>query len=416
LNPPIMGWQAATASGPPTDDITASQLAADPSTPRVELERLVGRSVELDHVIARHPNLSLKTFRALATQYPESVLANPSMARLIYEAPSLVNEMPKLLEQPSCPPSHLMEAARHGGKGKQLAALRNPAISHGLRAMLTPEHFFDDARIQLDAFAQREPMLVRRRFIQAYARMSRTYCLPRYRPLDRTNAADRLADQVGAGFFFTSTAWPWPMYWGHPMQPVAQINLERAGKLLGEDLGSGLAQCWAVPRSSYTREFETIVRHLPKAALFDAPDMTWPLPATWWELENEEARRGCGAGIEPWWAGRRLDWIPMGRMFPEPLHAMTGEWAPMKLGFGDWYEAEVFARNIRRTGIPADINKYFGQVESVRLGGFADGSDFFEHGAQWAGWDELLEAAPLSFGATLVLGGRIVIGGRLVAP
>ena len=94
-----------------------------------------------------------------------------------------------------------------------------------------------DALRRLDAFARAQPTAVLRNFIEAYAGMSRPYCLPRFLPLDKSNPAHRLADQLGPGFPFTSAAWPWPLENDEPMQPIAQVSLESAGQLLGGKYG-----------------------------------------------------------------------------------------------------------------------------------------------------------------------------------
>ena len=179
-----------------TDDATARQLAVDPSTPPAELERLLGRGAEIDCALVRNPNVP-------------PACANPAIGRLIEEEPGLIRAIPRLCEQPLCPPSQLGWVARHGSRGQQLAVLRNPAVPDDVRASLTPAHFHNDALRRLESLALAQPTPVRRRFVEAHARLSRPYCLPRYLPLDRANPAHRFADQVGVGFPFTSAACPW---------------------------------------------------------------------------------------------------------------------------------------------------------------------------------------------------------------
>ena len=397
-----------------TDDATARQLAIDPSTPPAELERLLGRGAEIDRALVRHPNVPLHVYRALAPTYPRSACANPAIGRLIEEEPGLIQAMPRLLEQPLCPPSLLRWGAEHGSRGQQLAVLRNAAVPEDVRALLTPAYFHNDALRRLESLALAQPMPVRRRFVEAYARLSRPYCLPRYLPLDRANPAHRFADQVGVGFPFTSVAWPWPQADGKPLQPVAQVNLERAGKLLGEPLGAGLLQCWKVVLPRYLSQYEPFIRHIPEAALTDAPSDARLLDVAS-DQEWDESQGGDGPDHDAWWVDQRVDWIPMGHMFPDPLLAMVGEWQPEHLGFADWYDAEEFAAEIKRAGIPSDLGAYFGQAEGIRLGGFPDAVDFHAYGF-WD-WDQFIEAMPLSFDNILVLAGRGIIGkGHLGNP
>ncbi|MBK6361417.1 MAG: hypothetical protein IPF39_16495 [Comamonadaceae bacterium] len=389
-----------------TDDATARQLAVDPSTPPAELERLLGRGAEIDRALVRHPNVPLHVYRALAPNYPLSACANPAIGRLIEEEPGLIRAIPRLCEQPLCPPSQLGWVARHGSRGQQLAVLRNPAVPDDVRASLTPAHFHNDALRRLESLALAQPTPVRRRFVEAHARLSRPYCLPRYLPLDRANPAHRFADQVGVGFPFTSAAWPWPQVDGKPLQPVAQINLERAGKLLGEPLGAGLLQCWKVVLPRYLSQYEPFIRHIPEAALTDAPSDACLLDVAS-DLDRDKSQGGNGLDHDAWWVDPRVDWIPMGHMFPNPLLAMVGEWQPEHLGFADWYDAEAFATEIKQVGIPSDLAAYFGQAEGVRLGGFPDAVDL--HASGWLDWDQFIEAMPLSFDTILVLAGRCII-------
>lgn len=376
-----------TDSSALTDEATARQVTADPSTPPAELERLLGRGAEIDRALVRHPNFQLHVYRALAPTYPRTACANPAIGRLIEEEPGLIQAMPRLLEQPLCPPSQLRWVARHGNRGQQLAVLRNPAVPDDVRASLTPAYFHNDALRRLGSLALAQPTPVRRRFVEAYAQLSRPYCLPRYLPLDRANPAHRFADQVGVGFPFTSAACPWPQVDGKPLQPVAQINLERAGKLLGEAVGAGLLQCWKVVLPRYLSQYEPFIRHIPEAALTEAPSDAHLLDVAS-DQEWDESQGGDGLDHDAWWVDQRVDWIPMGHMFPDPLLAMVGEWRPEHLGLVDWYDAEKFAAEIKRAGIPSDLAAYFGQAEGVRLGGFPDAVDF--HLTCFLSWEEFI--------------------------
>ena len=146
-----------TDSSTLTDDATARQLAVDPSTPPAELERLLGRGAEIDRALVRHPNVPLRVYRTLAPAYPRSACANPAIGRLIEEEPGLIRAIPRLCEQPLCPPSQLGWVARHGRRGQQLAVLRNPAVPDDVRASLTPAHFHNDALRRLESLALAQP-------------------------------------------------------------------------------------------------------------------------------------------------------------------------------------------------------------------------------------------------------------------
>ena len=83
--------------------------------------------------------------------------------------------------------------------------------------------------------------------LQIFASEGRPFALPSFKSQDRSSAKQRTADLLG-GFPYTNDAYPWPV--GGPddlhMQPVIQVNLEEAGKLLNFDFGKGLLQVWSV--------------------------------------------------------------------------------------------------------------------------------------------------------------------------
>lgn len=94
--------------------------------------------------------------------------------------------------------------------------------------------------------------------LQIFASEGRPFALPSFKSQDRTSAKQRTADLLG-GFPYTSDAYPWPT--GGPdglhMQPVIQVNLDEAGKLLNFDFGEGLLQVWSVVGKD-ERSFNTV--------------------------------------------------------------------------------------------------------------------------------------------------------------
>ena len=101
------------------------------------------------------------------------------------------------------------------------------------------------------------------------------YAVPVYVPFDASDTTQRAADQVICGFPFTCQAWPWPQdsNGGH-MQPIAQIDLAKAGQTLGENLGDGLLQVWfpTDPASGNEGSWNPLVRVVPREALSDPLD------------------------------------------------------------------------------------------------------------------------------------------------
>lgn len=83
--------------------------------------------------------------------------------------------------------------------------------------------------------------------LKVFANEGRPFALPSFKTQDRSLAKQRTADLLG-GFPYTNDAYPWPT--GGPeglyMQPVIQVNLQDAGKMLNFDFGEGLLQVWSV--------------------------------------------------------------------------------------------------------------------------------------------------------------------------
>jgi hypothetical protein len=76
-------------------------------------------------------------------------------------------------------------------------------------------------------------------------KISVPYALPKFYKQDGKLADQRKTDMIG-GYPYTSELHPWPKWEedGLPMQPIAQIDLDRTGHILGVDFGSGIAQIW----------------------------------------------------------------------------------------------------------------------------------------------------------------------------
>jgi len=81
--------------------------------------------------------------------------------------------------------------------------------------------------------------------LERYAAGARAFCPGAFFAQDLNNRQNRLRDLIG-GWPYTSDSHPWPKMDedGLFMQPLIQIELTRAGNLLGINLGGGLLQVW----------------------------------------------------------------------------------------------------------------------------------------------------------------------------
>lgn len=145
---------------------------------------------------------------------------------------------------------------------------------------------------------------VMRSYLIQYMRAARPYYIAKRQ--DQITAAPngRKCDLIG-GFPFTSQSHPWPYDedYDEYLQPIVQLNLEKTGRLLNEDLGSGILQVWgySVAKHRYLRFFTRVI---DKISLRSLPDQMAPQKvASAIEFPSE------------WVAKPKLLWRGAGRMF-----------------------------------------------------------------------------------------------------
>lgn len=153
--------------------------------------------------------------------------------------------------------------------------------------------------------------------VRIYADTFRPYCLPVFLPFDPKAPRQRLSDQVVGGLPFISRAWPWPRNgYGHPMQFIAQIDLDRASRLLRFEFGSGVLQVWA--KDDGCDDFE--LRILPRSALGEPLDPEVPEGA---EDTSEDSMLSPEDMRLTW--SPRVEWMPAGPMhYPTPWSRICG--------------------------------------------------------------------------------------------
>jgi hypothetical protein len=175
-----------------------------------------------------------------------------------------------------------------------------------------------------------------REALKLFSAEGRPFALPSFKKQNRASAIQRKSDLIG-GFPFTTASYPWPVspVNGLHMQPIVQIDLDRAGTLLGFDFGSGLLQLWGlvfegdqspdlfeiVFSSSYEKGVMT--RVIPKDALSDAPDNFYPTHAPWLKAGSEVE----GVFLSPnkkMALGSIIEWqLADGLMYPIPIYEMV---------------------------------------------------------------------------------------------
>lgn len=215
----------------------------------------------------------------------------------------------------------------------------------------------------------------------------------------------------------------WPINWGRAFRSPARRGrglwkmmsrcsqsrksaLKAQASCWGESMGDGLLQCWASVLFGHPNHWDPLLRIIPKADLLQTMDSNYPQGGRRNRYKRDSRREGLG-GPDEWWTKPRVEWIPMGGMFPDPIESMVGFWSPENLGFSELGEALSFAAAIHQTGIPLTFKGCFGQMEGVRLGGFPDAGHVYP--SEWLDW-EPIQNSPLSFDNILATGGISVIG------
>ena len=302
-------------------------IAAHPNATAAILSDVIEyRDSELDcrddqtqRIAIRHPNISKHDVLRLAGKFPEDLFMNPSIELIVSEQPNLFEDNYSLLQARGCPLDVMRRIADEGTRAEQASIARNPSLPLDLQHRLTPDYFFQRDLEVLKKIASQQEEDVIRDCINMYAEASRPFCVPQFLPFDRTNSDHRLADQVFCGFPFTSAEFPWPVEkLGNHMQPITQINLAKAASLLGVKLGSGLMQVWGGIESSAKVELQT--RVIPESALTQDLDWFYPQRTPW--LDEGYDFEGCAhscidqSDFPSFSVGScRIDWRLVGRMF-----------------------------------------------------------------------------------------------------
>lgn len=138
-----------------------------------------------------------------------------------------------------------------------------------------------------------------------------------YDPLDRDQ---RLQDQVGYGFPFTSVKYPWPVdSKDRPKQPVIQIDLANASHKLNANLGDGLVQIWMC---AYTdqEEPEVELRYIEIQDLGDEISEDYPSEPPWLREDGSfnSSRFHCDFLSSP-----LIEWKQIGYLLPDDLALLS---------------------------------------------------------------------------------------------
>ena len=403
------------------------ELAMNMSSSGEELSKIVNVSVEIDRLLAAHPNTTpdtLKMIRSrlsieseedmvtcrvlvknrnlptdllldLAIFFPSEFWSNSAIDQTLLDSAEFVREMTVTLTVPECPTEVLEQVAEKGTRRQQLSALENPNLPLELKLKMTADYFFEQDRQKILVYAESIEDETIKDYVIAYSETSRPYCIPRFLPFDRGNPKHRLQDQLLSGFPFTTEKWPWPLDSQEAyMAPYAQLNLAEASAALGEDFGRGIFQVWSSISDGISDRFFT--RVIPEIDLSEPMTEFYPSTTPWLNV-------GATKGIEilGWLSGDfdsslcRVEWMCIGRMFYPTLRSRifdcletdaTGVECPVIEDEDSLFEAlELVDEDLEELSIPTSnslqrVTGYYANFP-FRLGGYAD----WKTGDEWLG-------------------------------
>ena len=378
---------------------------------------------EVRTAIVRHPNVSSATFCELSAQYPKEAVTNPSMDALLQANSELIDSCGYLLELDGCPDSWLKRGVSSSFYPVRLQTLRNPNLPEKLRARLLPEKLVNESELNLKKFKEKQKDFLAADFLEEYIKAAErlTYAIPSFFKFDPKNPEHRVADQVICGFPYTSNSWPWPQdAAGKFMQPVVQIDLSNAGKILDKDFDDGLLQVWfsVEPDSKVKGSWDPLVRFIPRKSLREPLDENYPPDAPWNPSRESDLDEELVFGMpNEIVSSARVEWITAGVMYPKPTKALNQWLKDRSLSFDP--DIEKIEAKIEKLKIPGLGNCFDAKSRALRLGGYVFG---YGNEADLISWksndDQLLFYVSVEFFAMAVTfskdpGGNYIFSARI---
>jgi uncharacterized protein YwqG len=229
-----------------------------------------------------------------------------------------------VLDVEHCPDKIVSWLTTHGSLEQKIEIYFREIGSNSARTLLTPNYLEKalEKYIEILIDDQSDPLI--REALKAYCKISEPYARSVLTPQNSKNYEQRTQDMIG-GFPYTSEKHPWPICEesGLHMQPIVQINLVNAGKILEFDFGHGILQLWGrVARTTeeldrinigYKRDFSRGInlRIIDLNDLSETPSDFFPEFSPWLTDENN-----CFfVPNRDWLAKPLIQWKRVSRMF-----------------------------------------------------------------------------------------------------
>ena len=132
-------------------------IARHPSTDAITLDAILNfrddtdedQSPELRRLVLQHPNASYRLIAYWARKYPEDLLKNPALGKIIADNDELYLDAPEILSTPGCPNELLNYAANHGDAKYRAYLLLNPELPDSVREIASGDRTFMEAHERL---------------------------------------------------------------------------------------------------------------------------------------------------------------------------------------------------------------------------------------------------------------------------
>lgn len=165
------------------------------------------------------------------------------------------------------------------------------------------------------------------KWIEKFLHEGRCFYAPNFSPLN-DDGKSRVFSLIG-GFPFTSENCPWPLspISGFPMQPIFQIDMSIAGKLLGEDFNPGVLQLWgSVAQSDDLSRLSSdellTVRYISESDLKSNISNVFPDDAFWLQSQSDLDKYSIELAFpfmpKEWVDGKVIQWGNPQTMYPIP--------------------------------------------------------------------------------------------------
>lgn len=344
-----------------------------------------GVNVEVVINALMNPNISFAKLISRGRDFPEAVLKNPSFPAILKKKPGVYKNIPEILQHADCPEKLLLTAAKQKNEEYWPHILLNPRIPASVAEIVSSSRLFDGAKNRLQEFVDKLPDTVGKKFLSAYSATTQPFSVPRFSTFDGDLREHRLSDQVLCGFPFTSQKWSWPVGSnGLHMQPVAQIGLETASKLLNLPLGTGLLQIWGCVGMGLQ---DHALRIVPSTDLLDSVDSFYPADAAWLKTDSDGSPEFDSCIVSTFSLDDyrpfkiqncRIEWVDMGGMFYPSIYKrifLPFQQDEYKQSLEDDSDFEAIAEKlddkIEKLQLPTGLNPYGRRL--FVLGGYGDG-------------------------------------------